>query len=365
MDDNIDIGALAKKALLDALRDRGHVNILIAGRTGVGKSTLVNEVFQGRMAETGQGRPVTQHTREIVKGDIPVSIFDTRGLEMRDFDATLAELRDFVAKRAREGDARKHIHVGWLCIAEDLRRVEVADEEATKLLAEYMPVAAVITKARADQGFRDEVQRLLPLARNVIRVRALREELDDGHALPPMGLQKLIDHTMDLLPEGQRRAFAAAQKVDIALKKSQAHLIVAGAAATAAAVGLVPIPFSDAALLVPIQVSMLAGITAAFGLSFNEGFLRSLIASAVTASGATMAGRAIVGGLLKLVPGAGTIVGGVIAGATAAALTTAFGKAYIATLELLFTRNNGEPPSPDEILNAFRLQCTKMKAESA
>lgn len=35
-------------------------NVLIAGGTGVGKSTLINSVFHGRMAATGQGKPVTK-----------------------------------------------------------------------------------------------------------------------------------------------------------------------------------------------------------------------------------------------------------------------------------------------------------------
>ncbi len=51
-----------KKAMDEAMRERGHGNVLIAGRTGVGKSTLINAMFQGNIAETGQGRPVTQQT---------------------------------------------------------------------------------------------------------------------------------------------------------------------------------------------------------------------------------------------------------------------------------------------------------------
>jgi uncharacterized protein (DUF697 family) len=172
-------------------------------------------------------------------------------------------------------------------------------------------------------------------------------------------LVELVDLTMELVPEGQRRAFAAAQKVSIEQKRQRAHLIVAGAAASAATVGATPIPFSDAALIVPIQVGMIAGITATFGLSFNEGFLGSLVGSMVTGTGATLAGRSIVSGLLKFIPGVGSAVGGAIAASTAAAVTTAFGEAYIATLVGLFARNEGEPPSTAEVLEAFREQYSK------
>ena len=39
-------------------------NIIIAGITGAGKSTLINAVFGKDFAETGKGRPVTQEIRE-------------------------------------------------------------------------------------------------------------------------------------------------------------------------------------------------------------------------------------------------------------------------------------------------------------
>jgi predicted GTPase len=53
------IGEIIENAINKAERDRGEVNILIAGKTGVGKSTLINAVFQGNFATTGQGKPVT------------------------------------------------------------------------------------------------------------------------------------------------------------------------------------------------------------------------------------------------------------------------------------------------------------------
>ncbi|WP_162182949.1 GTPase, partial [Neosynechococcus sphagnicola] len=200
---DLDFEAAVKDALNEALKERGHVNILIAGRTGVGKSTLINAVFQGNFATTGQGRPVTQNTREIKKEEVPLSIFDTRGLEMADFTETLSALKCLVSERARSSDLNQHIHVAWICIAEDSRRVEPAEEELVKMMADRnIPVIAVIMKARSDQGFRAIVLQILPLVINAVRVRAIEEELDEGIVLPSMGLRDLVDLTLQVVPEG-------------------------------------------------------------------------------------------------------------------------------------------------------------------
>ncbi len=354
-----DLGKLIRDKLEEALRDRGHANVLIAGRTGVGKSTLVNSIFQGDLATTGQGRPVTKNTREITKEDVPLSIFDTRGLEMADFSSTLEALKSFVSERRSDPDEKKHIHVGWVCIAEDLRRVEEAETELAAMLAEFMPVIAIITKAEADGGFRAEVQRLLPLARNCVRVRSIPKVLDDGHKLPPMGLKEVVQVTMDLFPEGHRSAFVAAQKADLALKRKTSEGIVAASAASAATIGAVPLPFADAALLLPLQIGMLASVSATYGLSLSRAFLATLAATTIGGTAASLAGRSLVGGLLKLVPGVGLVIGGTISAGTAAAITTALGMAYISTLEVLFGRHEGEPPDTEEVLDEVKKRFAK------
>ncbi|WP_299734349.1 GTPase [uncultured Endozoicomonas sp.] len=98
---------LLDDALEYATKDQGHVNILIAGRSGVGKSTLINSVFQSDFAETGKGKPVTRNTVEIVKEGFPLSIFDTRGLEMTEFSDTLGDLERIVSHRCSDKDERR------------------------------------------------------------------------------------------------------------------------------------------------------------------------------------------------------------------------------------------------------------------
>lgn len=342
------------RALEEAIKQSPPVNILIAGRSGVGKSTLINAVFQGNFVETGQGRPVTKNTREVVKEGIPLRIFDTRGLEMEQFRSTLDELENLIVSRLKRTNPAEHIHVAWICIAEDSRRVEDAESNLVAMLSRHMPVIVIITKARSDNGFREIVKKLLPQARQVIRVRAIHEEFDEGHVLNPMNLRELVQLTMDFVPEAHKNAFAAAQKVNIDLKQQRAREAIALAVTAAAGVGATPVPFADAVAIVPIQIGMLARITMVFGIPLSQAFLSTLVGSTLTSVAGTFAGRAIVASLLKLLPGAGSAAGAVISAATAGALTKAFGEAYLAALMHVFLRKQGETPSEEEILQAFR-----------
>lgn len=358
---NFNLEDCVKEACRQAFKERGHLNILIAGRTGVGKSTLINSVFQGDFATTGQGRPVTKNTEEIKKEGIPISIFDTRGLEMADFAATLGTLREFVRERSNRIDPAQHIHVAWICITEDSRRVEKAEEDLIKMLTGYqIPTIAVITKARSDNGFRDTVKQILPSANNVVRIRAISEKLDEGIVLPSMGLKELVELTMQVVPQGTKRAFVAAQKVDVEQKKSQSHLIVVSAAASAAGIAAVPIPFADVVAIVPIQIGMIAGISATFGLSIDKAFLSTVIGSIIIGAGETFAVRKIVSNLLKFIPGFGSIAGSAMSAVTAATFTTAIGEAYITALAMLFVRQNGEQPSSEEVAVAFKRECSSI-----
>ncbi|TVR05036.1 MAG: DUF697 domain-containing protein [Deltaproteobacteria bacterium] len=359
-----ELNDLVERMVKEALDRRGVATLLIAGKTGVGKSTLLNAVFGENLAETGQGRPITPSARLYEKEGFPLRLIDTRGIELAAYTQTVTELIAHIRIRNEGRDPRDHVHVAWYCLSEDSRRVEDGERDLVAALARHVPVLGVITKSRADMGFRDEVLRQMPELRNVVSVRAITEELDDGPVLPPKGLDTLVDLTMEVVPEGQQTAFAAAQRVALKHQVNQSRKIIATAATAAAAVGATPIPFADAAALVPIQVGMLAGISAAFGLDLSRAFLGTIVSGGLASMGGVVGGRAIVTGLLKLVPGAGTIAGGAIAAATASTLTTAFGFAYLAALKHLREQHGDAPLSADDISRAFQDQLRRKAKES-
>ncbi|WP_217868674.1 YcjF family protein [Arenibacter amylolyticus] len=353
------IGKIIEDAINKALKDRGEINILIAGKTGVGKSTLINAVFQGNFATTGQGKPVTKKTREIKKEGIPLKLFDTRGLELKEYKETFRELESFVKMKNEDSNPSNHIHMAWICVEESPKRIEDAEIELCSLLSNHMPVIGVITKAISDEGFRDKVQSHLIQAKNIVRVNSIPKKLDNGYIIQPSGLEELVELAMEIVPEGQKNAFAAAQRVSIKQKQNKSHAIVAASAVTAGGTAAVPIPFSDAVALVPIQVAMLAGITTVYGFELKKAFLSTLVSSTITGAGATLIGKTIVSNLLKMFPGIGSVAGGLIAASTASALTIAFGEAYIATLTYLIKNKDISEISEADILAEFKKRHSK------
>lgn len=356
-----DFAELLRQKLDEALKKRGKVNIVIAGKTGVGKSTLVNAVFESNFTETGDGRPVTMTTREISKEGVPLSIFDTRGLEVSEYKNTVNELEKLILDRNKSKDPNEHIHIAWVCVMEGSRRVEDAEITLVEMLDKYMPVVGVITKAVSDNGFQRTVQDLLPQTRNVVRVHAIETVFDGGYTMPAMGLENLVELTMTLVPETQKNAFSAAQKVSIKHKQKRAHAIVVSAALTAGGAGAVPLPFSDALAIVPVQLSMLAGISAVWGLPVSTSFLGTLVSGGITSSAGTIVGRAATGGLLKLIPGVGSAAGGAISAGVASTLTIAFGEAYIAALTGLTKDDPNRLPTAEEIRDEFMRQLKSKK----
>lgn len=109
----------------------------------------------------------------------------------------------------------------------------------------------------------------------------------------------------------------------------KADNVVLGFVAATGATGAIPIPFADVPLLIGEQVAMMAAINAVFKRDVGKDVLKSLVTAALGVGGATVVGKTIVANVLKLIPGAGSVAGGVISAATAGLITLALGKAYI------------------------------------
>lgn len=102
--------------------------------------------------------------------------------------------------------------------------------------------------------------------------------------------------------------------------KLEAQKIVQRRTLFAAGAGLVPFPFVDAALLIGIQVTMVRSLSKLYNVEFKENIVKSIIGSFVGTAG-TM-------GVVKSIPGLGSVIGGFTVSVTGAAATYALGKVF-------------------------------------
>lgn len=305
------------------------VNLAILGGTGVGKSTLVNSVFGEGLAATGIGRPVTSGVDFYKRGDL--GLYDFQGLEsFASLKAFINDFRKTYRKRLKD-DPENAIHAVWYCIKASDRRLDEQQEKVIRRLAADMelPVFLVITQTPLFPGrdldpdtavfLRHIKDRYLPIiGGEAVALAALDDDYTGTRAF---GLEHLVRRTLEVVPEGRRAAFSAAQRVDADSKASQARKIVHRAAASAAAIAATPIPLADAPLLVGVQATMMARTAKVYDVRLST----TNAAKALAGVAATTVGRSLVGALVKMIPGAGSAINASVAGA----ITSGLGYAWL------------------------------------
>lgn len=139
-------------------------------------------------------------------------------------------------------------------------------------------------------------------------------------------IMKLINWTGDILCGGVKTTFVKYQKLDINLKVVHAHTIIKQHCAGAFGVGFIPIPFSDAPLLVANELYLMSRILDVYNLKDVSTVIKTMGISSVIGGLLKGVGKGLVGNIIKHIPVAGTLVGGIINAATATTIVLGFGE---------------------------------------
>lgn len=265
-------------------------------------------------------------------------------------------------------DEKRAIDVAYLCVKETSSRVEGREKALLSFAKEWNIPTIVIftnTQEKAGDAFVKEAQKIINeewgfkgFVRAYARVNSVAFSFR-GMEVPIEGLKELADETKKCLIDAKKNKenhFLLIQKANIQARKQamidESKNIIHVVAGAAGGVGLIPIPFSDALAIVPIQAGMIYKMNDAFGVKMEDSVATSLITGLLGVTAVAQVGRTIVSGLLKFIP----VVGSVAGGATAAVITEGIGFAYLKALEKCFNDEIGEVklPAMDTIIPLFK-----------
>ncbi|ORX42614.1 hypothetical protein BCR36DRAFT_306461, partial [Piromyces finnis] len=145
-DIDFELAKIVKSAVEKFKKDTERINILIAGKTGVGKKTLIDSIFYNKLGTLGNKKNITNEIQEISQEEIPLSIINIDGPEKRNYKQIISDLKKLINERQKNKIEREMIHIAWICIEDCTLWIEEEEEELIRMLHNYMPVIAIITK---------------------------------------------------------------------------------------------------------------------------------------------------------------------------------------------------------------------------
>ena len=202
-----------------------HLNLQIIGKTGVGKSTLVNAIFGEKIAEVKKGEPCTMETKcyESEKYNF-IRIYDTRGIEISknfDIEKVFNETLKDIKEKCEKNEPDNLIHCLLYCFT-GTRFEREEGEILVKLRKTYegkkLPIIMVLTQdieeddeEDGEDGFKqlyDSINKIIEekceesLSDNIknitlIKILAKEKKISKKITIPPKGLDVLIEKCLE------------------------------------------------------------------------------------------------------------------------------------------------------------------------
>ncbi|MBB6698771.1 GTPase [Clostridium algidicarnis] len=312
-------------------------NILVCGATGVGKSSFVNDVFGKCVAKVGEGAPITRGVKRYEDKELSVVLYDSEGYEIGEdkqyyFKEEIIGVID-KCKQEYPTELNKQIHEVWYFISAANKRVTETDIEVVNLIKEKkVPIAIVVTQIdNVDEKELNDICSTIEMEFRDIRyfTVCVTDDKDIAEAVEIYNQkQQLIEWALENLSNSLKDGFIVSLHNNLEIVKKHVNkVIVPSYIASAIAASAVPIPLADAAMLTPIQLSMSVHIMKVYGIDNYKSAITGVINSSIVSQiGKTLA-KTLIGNVAKLIPGFGSVVGGLINSSVAGTLTASIGYA--------------------------------------
>ena len=178
-----------------------HLNILLIGPSGVGKSCLINSILKlenEEQAESGMIKPTTESFNIYESKKISnIRLIDSRGIEKGNYDikAFVKEITNYVESQQLKGNPDNFIHCIWYCITGT--RFEDIEEETLKALSSIydeakLPIIVVYTQAIVPDFYNGIKKEIEKIGKNFEYIPVLAKDINLGNS-------KIKANNIDLL----------------------------------------------------------------------------------------------------------------------------------------------------------------------